>query len=176
MIFRPHADLIARILVEKFQPKRILLSRNIAFASTKHDHATFMSNNRVFLKTQYFEREALVVAETFRLIHGSQDLHVDQTSNWNSVIWFFGKSVIIGGKLSKVLITREERPLGPYSFRIFEPHRVLLIGKVSAQKLWITMDGSLVREHLSYRYLTPSEHTHSFSTDILYESKISVCR
>jgi hypothetical protein len=78
-----------------------------------------MQHGTVFLRMQYLENNALVLAETFRLIYGPQELHVGKVLGRNSLIRFFCEYLIIGGKPNKMTITREERPMGPCPFGLF---------------------------------------------------------
>jgi hypothetical protein len=51
-----------------FQRKRMFSSQDNEFA--RNTHVTARSENRVFLKIQYFKKETFVRVETFRIFYG----------------------------------------------------------------------------------------------------------
>jgi len=74
--------------------------------------------NLFFLKTYYLVKEASDWSETFRDCYLSLDLHIDKNSDRNIVIRFLSICPDTGWNFSKTTITRKERPISPYHFKL----------------------------------------------------------
>lgn len=72
----------------------------------------FQSKN--FLENIIPEEQQFVLAETFSLIYGSQDLHAVTTSDENFLTWFFWKYLILKGKLDEMIIVQERQLMELY--------------------------------------------------------------
>ncbi len=74
--------------------------------------------NLFFLKTYYLVKEASDWSETFRDCYLSLDLHINKNSDRNTVIRFLSMCPGTGWNFSKTTITRKERPISAYHFRL----------------------------------------------------------
>jgi hypothetical protein len=72
----------------------------------------------LFFEIQYLDKETFFSAEIFRIFWVPLSLSMDKNCGRNSVIWFTSKYLKMSRKISKMDITRLQRPMGTNSFRL----------------------------------------------------------